>query len=82
MSLATKHLYVIFNKKLYKYVDGVAMGSTLHSTLANYFVVSVEKGWLQNFQLAFKLHYELHSADDIFVSFTSPKHLAFSKFNK
>ena len=77
MSLATKSLYFIFNKKLYEYVDGVAMGSTLHSTLANSFVVSVKKGWLQNCQLVFKLHYELHSVDDIFVSFTSPKHLAF-----
>ena len=34
-SLATKESYFIFNEKLYKQVNGVAMGSPLGLTLAN-----------------------------------------------
>ena len=41
--LATKESYFIFNRKLYKQVDGVAMGSPLGPTLANVFVVHFEK---------------------------------------
>ena len=43
LSLATKECYFIFNGKLYKQVDGVAMGSSLGSTLANPFLVRFEK---------------------------------------
>ena len=52
--LATKESYFIFNRKLYKQVDGVAMGSPLGPTLANVFVVHFEKNWLQNFLCNFK----------------------------
>ena len=41
--LATKESYFIFNGKLYKQVDGVAMGSPLGPTLANAFLVHFEK---------------------------------------
>ena len=37
LSLATKESYFIFNGKLYKQVDGVAMGSPLGPTLAKCF---------------------------------------------
>ena len=43
LSLVTKESYVIFNGKLYKQVDGVAMGSPLGPTLANVFLVYFEK---------------------------------------
>ena len=46
LSLATKESYFIFNRKLYKHVDGVAMASPLGSTLANAFLVHFEKNWL------------------------------------
>ena len=45
LSLATKESYYIFNGKLYKEVDGVAMGSPLGPTLANAFLVYFEKNW-------------------------------------
>ena len=81
LSLATKESYFIFNEKLYKQVDGVAMGSLLGPTLANAFLVHFEKNWLQNCSSDFKPHYYRRYVDDIFVLFTSPKHLeAFRNF--
>ena len=41
--LATKKSYFIFDIKVYKQVDGVAMGSPLGLTLANDFLVHFEK---------------------------------------
>ena len=44
-------------------------------------LVRFEKNWLQNFISGFKHHYHRRYFDDIFVSFTSPKHLeAFQNF--
>ena len=81
MSLATKESYFIFNGQLYRQVDGVAMVSPLGPTLANAFLVHFEKNWLQNCPSDFKAHYYRRYVDDIFVLFTSPKHLgAFRNF--
>ena len=57
------------------------MGSLLGPTLANAFLVHFEKNSLQNFSSDFKAHYYRRYVDDIFVLFTSPKHLeAFHNF--
>ena len=57
------------------------MGSPLGPTLANAFLVHFEKNWLQNCPSDFKPHYYRRYVDDIFVLFTSPKHLeAFRNF--
>ena len=48
LSLATNESYFNFNGKLYKQVDGAAMGSPLGLMLANAFLVHFEKTWLQN----------------------------------
>ena len=57
------------------------MGSPLGPTLANAFLVHFEKNWLQNCPSDFKPHYYRSYVDDIFVLFTSPKHLdAFCNF--
>ena len=48
LSLATKESYFIFNGKLYRQVDGVAIGSPLGPTMANAFLVHFEKNWLQS----------------------------------
>ena len=75
LSLATKESYFIFNGQLY------AMGSFLGLTLANPFLVHFEKNRLQNCLSYFKPHYYRRCVDDIFVLFTSPKHLeAFRNF--
>ena len=81
LSLATKESYVIFNVKLYKQVVRVSSGSPLGPTLNNAFFVYFEKTWLQNCTSDFKPHYYRRYVDDIFVFFTSPKHLeAFQNF--
>ena len=43
LSLATKEFYFIFNGKLYKQVDGVAIGSPLIPTLDNIFLVILKR---------------------------------------
>ena len=81
LSLATKEFYFVFNGKLYKQVDGVAMGSPLGPTLANAFLVHFEKNWLQSCPSNFKPHYYRRYVDDIFVLFSLPKYLeAFRNF--
>ena len=81
LSLVTNESYFIFNAKLYKQVDGVAMGSPLGPMLANAFLVHFEKNWLQNCLSDFKPHYYRRYVGGIFVLFTSPKHLeAFRNF--
>ena len=57
LSLATKKSYLLFNRKLYKQVDGVAMISPLGPMLANAFLVHFEKNWLKNCPSDFKPHY-------------------------
>ena len=67
--------------KLIEQVDGVAMGSPLGLTLANAFLVQFEKNWLQNCPFDLKPYYYRRYVDDIFVFFTSTKHLkAFQNF--
>ena len=57
------------------------MGSPLGPTLANALLVHFEKNWLQNCPSHFKFHYCRWYVNDIFVLFTSPKHLeAFRNF--
>ena len=68
-------------ERLYKQVDGVAMGSSLGLILANTFLVYFEKNWLQNCPSDFKPHSYRRYVDDIFVLFNSPEHLeAFRNF--
>ena len=51
------------------------MGSPLVPTMANAFLVYFEKNWIQNCPPDFKPCYCRQYVDDIFVFFTSPKHL-------
>ena len=69
LSLATKESYFIFNGKLCKQFDGVAMGSPLGLTLANAFFIYFRKNWVQNCPTDFKPHYYRRHVDDIFVLF-------------
>ena len=77
LSIATKESYFIFNEKLYKQVPGVAMSSPLGPRSANDFLVHFEKNCCQNCSSDFKPHYYHRYVDDIFVLFTSLKHLEF-----
>ena len=54
-------------RKLYKQVEGVSLSSPLDPTLANTFLVHLEKNWLQNCPSDFKPYYYRGYVDDIFV---------------
>ena len=57
------------------------MSSSLRPTLGNAFLVHFEKNSLQNCPSDFKPLYCRRYVDDVFVLFTSPKHLeAFHNF--
>ena len=51
------------------------MGSPLGLPLAYVFLVYFEKNWLENCPSDFKSNYHRRFVDEIFVWFTSPKHL-------
>ena len=54
LKLATTELFFIFDNKLYKQIDRVAMGSSLVPTLANAFHCRYEKIWLNDCPSQFK----------------------------
>ena len=54
LDVAVKESVFIFNNKLYKQIDGVAMGSPLGPTLANVFLCYYEKIWLDSCPVEFK----------------------------
>ena len=57
------------------------MGSPLSSKLTSAFLVHFKKNWLQGCSSDFNPHYYRRYVDDIFILFTSPKHLeAFRNF--
>ena len=75
LKLATTKLSFIFDNKLYKQIDGVAMGSPLGPTLANVFLCHYEKNWLNECPSQFKPVVYKRYVDDIFVLFKSKEHL-------
>ena len=65
----------MFNDVYYKQVDGVAMGSPLGPTLANFFLVYYESKWLQNCPKQFKPQFYGRYLDDIFVMLKKRDHV-------
>ena len=75
LKIATTVSSFFLYNKLYKQIDGVAMGSPLGPTLANAFLCHYEKIWLNECPSQFKpVVYRLY-VDDIFVLFKSKEHL-------
>ena len=54
LKIATTESSFIVDNKLYKQIDGVAMGSPLDPTLANAFLCRYEKIWLNECPSQFK----------------------------
>ena len=67
--LTTQESYFMFNNILYKQKDGVAMGSSLGTTMTNVFASLYEMKWLEQCPNEFKT---------VFLQFESAEHL--SKF--
>ena len=65
LTAALQNNFFNFVGKIYKQIDGVAMGSPLGPTLANAFFCFHEQIWLDEFK---PVYYRRH-VDDIFVLF-------------
>ena len=77
LKIATPESSFIFDNKLYKQIDGVAMDSPLGSTLANAFLCHYERTWLNKCPSQFKPVVYRSYVDDIFVLFKSKEHVKF-----
>jgi len=75
LELATKESFFLFNGSFYKQIDGVSMGSPLGPTLANAFLCFHEDIWLKECPEQFKPIFYRRYVDDIFLLFSSSKHL-------
>ena len=72
---ALQNNFFNFERKIYKQIDGVAMGSPLGPTLANAFLCFHEQIWRNDCPDEFKPAFYRRYVDDIFVLFRSPDHL-------
>ena len=72
---ALQNNFFNFEGKIYKQMDGVAMGSLLGPTLANAFLYFDEQIWLNECPDELKPAYYRRYADGVFVLFHSPNHL-------
>ena len=75
LNLTLLENYFIFNKQLYKQVDGLAMGSPIAPTLANIFLCYNEKQWLDECPIQFKPVLYRRYMDDSFLLFKDPNHI-------
>ena len=75
LRLAVKDTLFQFNDKLYRQIDGVAMGSPLGPTLANIFLSFHEKQWLHNCPVDFRPSLYRRYIDDTFLLFNDVSHV-------
>ena len=75
LNFAVKDSPFLFDQKLYKQVDGVAMGSPLGPTFANCFLSFHEDKWLEDCPPSFKPLYYRRYVDDTFLLFKDPSHI-------
>ena len=71
ITVANKKLYFMFNNKLYKQIDGAAMGSPLDSAPANIFMCSFANKWLKDCPHSLEPVFYRRYVDDISVFFSS-----------
>ena len=75
LQLAVKDVLFIFNNKLFKRTNVVAMGSPLGPSLANIFLCHHETKWLNDCPLEFKPVFYRRYIDDTFLLFKSASHI-------
>ena len=71
LELAVMNTNFIFNGKLYKQVDGMAMGSPLGPTFANIFMCHLEEQFISQCPDHFKPRFYKRYVDDTFVLFSN-----------
>ena len=74
LELAVIDTHFIFNKKIYKQIDGMAMGSPLGPTFANIFMCHLEKLFLEQCPVSFKPVFYKRYVDDTFLLFKDKQH--------
>ena len=74
LDMSASESIFIFNKGLYKQVDGVAMGLPLGPTFANTFLCHHEVKWMNDCPSEFKPIYYRRFVDDCFVLFKDSSH--------
>ena len=67
--------YFLFDKQLYKQLDGLAMGQPIAPILANIFLCYNEKKWLDNCPVEFKPVLYRRYMDDTFLLFRENNHI-------
>ena len=82
MKLCTEGMF-LYKGKLYKQVDGVAMGSPLGPTLANWYMGTIEKKLFANHMPSYPKLY-VRYVDDVFAIFNckSSRDKCFDLLNK
>ena len=78
LDLAVLDTHFLFNDKIYKQIDGMAMGSPLGPTFANIFMCHLEQIFLSRCPPEFKPVYYKRYVDDTFLLFRDASHA--SKF--
>ena len=73
--LATTESSFIFDNKLYKQIDGVAIGAPLGPTLANALLCHFENFWLNDCPSQFKPEVYRRYVNNIFILFKSKEYL-------
>ena len=76
LELAVKECYFLCDCKIYKQVDGVAMGNPLGPVLANIFLSYHESRWLTRCPIRFRPRFYVRYVDDTFVFFSHESHVA------
>ena len=75
LSLTATDCCFIFDSKVFKQKDGVAMGNPLGPTLANAFLAHYEKKWLNDCPSHYKPIMYKRYVDDTFLIFKSASHI-------
>ena len=74
LELAVTETYFTFNNKIYKQIDGMAMGSPLGPTFANIFMCHIETLFINQCPDTFKPLFYRRYVDDTFVLFKDRAH--------
>ena len=77
LELAVSDTHFVFDGKLYKQVDGMAMGSPFGPTFANIFMCNLEELFLEQCPNTFKPIFYKRYVDDTFALFRDPSHAEF-----
>ena len=75
LELAVLNSFFIFDKKLYRQIEGLGMGLPLGPSFANIFMCHMEEKWLSECPLDFKPVFYRRYIDDSFALFNDQSHI-------